>query len=103
VIAAWRSGADFVKVFPCSVNGGHSYVRALKVPFAQIPMIASGGVNQLTIGDFIPAGAAALGIGAELLPPEAIRVRHEKQTHELARRFPGMVKEARAQQTGGAQ
>ena len=31
VIAAWKAGSDFVKVFPCSANGGHRYIRALKV------------------------------------------------------------------------
>ena len=101
VIAAWRAGSDFVKVFPCSANGGHSYIRALKIPFPQIPMIASGGVNQLTAVDFILAGAAALGVGAELIPSEALRVRNERQIRELARRFLGMVKEARALKTGG--
>jgi 2-dehydro-3-deoxyphosphogluconate aldolase/(4S)-4-hydroxy-2-oxoglutarate aldolase len=101
VIAAWRAGSDFVKVFPCSANGGHSYIRALKVPFPQIPMIASGGVNQLTAVDFILAGAAALGVGAELIPSEALRVRNERQIQELARRFLGMVREGRALMTGG--
>jgi 2-dehydro-3-deoxyphosphogluconate aldolase / (4S)-4-hydroxy-2-oxoglutarate aldolase len=101
VIAAWRAGSDFVKVFPCSANGGHSYIRALKVPFPQIPMIASGGVNQLTAVDFILAGSTALGIGAELMPAEALRIRNERQIRELARRFLGMVKEGRALKTGG--
>ena len=93
--------SDLVKVFPCSANGGHSYIRALKVPFPQIPMIASGGVNQLTAVDFILAGAAALGVGAELIPSEALRVRNERQIQELARRFLGMVREGRALMTGG--
>jgi 2-dehydro-3-deoxyphosphogluconate aldolase/(4S)-4-hydroxy-2-oxoglutarate aldolase len=100
VIAAWRAGSDFVKVFPCSANGGFRYIRALKVPLPQIPMIASGGVNQLTAFDFIRAGAAALGVGAELIPAEALRARNKKQIHELARRFQGMVKEARSLKTG---
>ena len=97
VIAGWRSGADFVKVFPCSANGGYHYIRALKVPFPQIPMIASGGVNQLTAVDFILAGSAAVGIGSELMPPEAIRLRRDEQVRELARRFLADVKEGRAQ------
>lgn len=90
-----------MKVFPCAANGGHSYIRALKVPLPQIPMIASGGVNQLTAFDFILAGAAALGVGRELIPVEALRAQNIKQIAELARRFLGMVKEARAQKTGG--
>jgi 2-dehydro-3-deoxyphosphogluconate aldolase/(4S)-4-hydroxy-2-oxoglutarate aldolase len=103
VIAAWRAGADFVKVFPCSANGGYRYIRALKVPLPQIPMIASGGVNQQTAFDFIRAGAAALGIGAELMPQEALRVRNRKQIRELARRYLGMVKDARELLAGGTQ
>ena len=101
VIAAWRTGGDFVKVFPCSANGGYRYIRALKVPFPQISMIASGGVNQQTAFDFIRAGAAALGIGSELMPQEALRVRNRKQIRELARRYLGMVKDARDLMTGG--
>ena len=46
VMAAWKAGADFVKVFPCAQVGGPDYIRALKAPFPQIPLIASGGVDQ---------------------------------------------------------
>ena len=97
VIAAWKAGADFVKVFPCAPVGGHKYLRALKVPLPHIPLIASGGVDQVTAPKFILAGASALGIGAELLPLEALHLREETWIHELARRFTGMVHDARAQ------
>jgi 2-dehydro-3-deoxyphosphogluconate aldolase/(4S)-4-hydroxy-2-oxoglutarate aldolase len=46
ILAAWKSGADFVKVFPCSAVGGATYIKAMKSPFPSIPLIASGGVNQ---------------------------------------------------------
>jgi len=97
IIAAWNAGADFVKVFPCAPVGGHKYIRALKVPLSHIPLIASGGVDQVTASKFILAGASALGIGAELLPLEALQLREETWIHELARRFTGMVQDARAQ------
>jgi len=96
VIAAWKAGADFVKVFPCSPMGGYQYVRALKVPLPQIPLIASGGVNQHTALDFILAGASALGIGSQLIPQEALHKRNLTQINELARRFLHLVKDARA-------
>jgi len=96
VIAAWKAGADFVKIFPCAQLGGAGYIRTLKVPLPQVPLIASGGVNQQTAADFILAGAAALGVGGDLIPPEALRLRKEQQIHELARRFLAMVKDARA-------
>jgi 2-dehydro-3-deoxyphosphogluconate aldolase/(4S)-4-hydroxy-2-oxoglutarate aldolase len=99
VITAWKAGADFVKIFPCAPVGGHSYIRSLKVPLPQVPLIASGGVNQQTAVNFIVAGASALGVGAELMPPEAIQLRQEERICELVRRFLQMVKYARS---GGA-
>lgn len=100
VITAWKAGVDFVKIFPCARVGGESYIKALKVPFPQIPLIASGGVNQQTTVNFILAGATALGIGAELIPKEALYRKQEDRIFELARRFLGMIKDARAQKAG---
>jgi 2-dehydro-3-deoxyphosphogluconate aldolase/(4S)-4-hydroxy-2-oxoglutarate aldolase len=97
VIAAWKAGADFVKIFPAAIAGGALYIRALKVPLPQIPLIVTGGVNQLTALDYILAGASAIGVGRELLPKEALRKRQEHRIHELALRFRAIVKQARAQ------
>lgn len=99
VMAAWKAGADFVKVFPCSANGGPDYIRALKAPFPHIPLIASGGVTQKNAADFILAGAAALGIGQHLIHQNAIKRRQREWIHELARRYMSMVSEARSRQT----
>jgi 2-dehydro-3-deoxyphosphogluconate aldolase/(4S)-4-hydroxy-2-oxoglutarate aldolase len=97
IILAWKAGADFVKVFPSSLLGGANYVRALKSPFPQIPLIAAGGVNQQTVGDFILAGAVAVGIGRELIPAEAVKRRQPDWIWELAGRFLKIVAETRAQ------
>ncbi len=96
IIAAWKAGSDLVKIFPTAHIGGVQYVRALKVPLPQIPLIATGGVNQLTAFDFIQAGASAIGLGGELLPKEALHFRQEDRIHELASRFLGLVRDARA-------
>jgi 2-dehydro-3-deoxyphosphogluconate aldolase/(4S)-4-hydroxy-2-oxoglutarate aldolase len=98
VIAAWQTGADFVKIFPAATVGGPHYVRALKVPLPQIPLIVTGGVNQLTAFDYIRAGASAIGVGGELLPKDALVHKQEYRIRELARRFKIMVKEARTQE-----
>lgn len=95
VIAALKLGSDFVKVVPCGQVGGDSYIRALKAMFPNVPLIAAGGVNQQTASKFILAGAVALGIGAELIPREAIRLRQPDRIAELARRFTGFVSNAR--------
>jgi 2-dehydro-3-deoxyphosphogluconate aldolase / (4S)-4-hydroxy-2-oxoglutarate aldolase len=95
IITAWKLSPDFVKIVPCGHIGGYAYVRDLKVMFPHVPLIAAGGVNQLTATKFILAGAVALGIGAELIPREAIRLRQPDRIVELARRFSGFVSTAR--------
>jgi 2-dehydro-3-deoxyphosphogluconate aldolase/(4S)-4-hydroxy-2-oxoglutarate aldolase len=97
VIAAWKAGADFVKVVPCAQVGGDSYIRALKAMLPHVALIAAGGVNQQTAVNFILAGASALGVGTELISKEAIRLRQAERTRVLAQRFLGYVKTARAQ------
>ena len=97
VMMAWRSGVDFVKVFPCSQLGGALYIQALKAPFPHVPLIASGGVNQQNVADFFLAGATAVGIGAHLIPKKAIELRQPRRIHELAVRLVSTVREARHQ------
>jgi 2-dehydro-3-deoxyphosphogluconate aldolase / (4S)-4-hydroxy-2-oxoglutarate aldolase len=95
VMRAWNAGADFVKVFPCAPVGGERYIRALHTALPQVPLIAAGGVNQQTAGSFILSGATAIGVGHELVPPEAIERRQSGRIKELARRFSKIVAEAR--------
>jgi len=95
VITAWDSGCDFVKVVPCAQIGGETYVRSLHRMFPHIPLVAAGGVNQLTASRYIFAGAVAVGIGSEILPAAAIRHRQTDRIAELARRFAGFVRNAR--------
>jgi len=98
VMAAWKAGADFVKVFPCSMLGGADYIKTLKSPFPNVPIIASGGVTQQTTVDFIQAGAVAVGIGRDLVYPEAVRRRDRDWILELGRRFVKIVNDARSPQ-----
>ena len=97
VMMASKAGADFVKIFPCSQLGGPAYIKALKAPFPQVPLIASGGVNQRTAADFIGAGAVAVGIGGDLIQPDAIKCRERDWIRELAHRFVHIVRDARGQ------
>jgi 2-dehydro-3-deoxyphosphogluconate aldolase/(4S)-4-hydroxy-2-oxoglutarate aldolase len=95
IVSAWEAGGDLVKVFPCSQVGGDGYIKALKTALPEIPLIAAGGVNQLTAADFILSGACAIGVGAELIPPEALERRQSQRIQELALRFTEFVKQAR--------
>lgn len=94
VVAAWKAGADFVKVFPCAL-GGPQYIKALKAALPRIPLIAAGGVTQVTAGSFILAGAIAVGVGSDLIPTRAIQHREATRIRELAHRFTGFVADAR--------
>ena len=99
VIMAWEAGSDFVKVFPCGQVGGAKYIRALKGPLPQVPLVPTGGVNLHTAAEFVEAGAAALGVGGELVPAEALKSRKPEIIIENARKFLAIVREARAQMT----
>ncbi|MGP0072313.1 MAG: bifunctional 4-hydroxy-2-oxoglutarate aldolase/2-dehydro-3-deoxy-phosphogluconate aldolase [Bryobacteraceae bacterium] len=95
IIAARKAGADFVKIFPCAQLGGVDYLHALKAPFPHVAFIAAGGVNQQTAGKYLAAGAVAVGIGADLIPPRAIASREADWIQELARRYVNTVKYVR--------
>jgi 2-dehydro-3-deoxyphosphogluconate aldolase/(4S)-4-hydroxy-2-oxoglutarate aldolase len=95
IMTAVKAGADFVKIFPCSQIGGVHYLQALRAPFPHVSFIASGGVNQQTAGKYLAAGATAVGIGADLVPPRAIALREAGWIEELARRYVRTVKDLR--------
>lgn len=96
VVQAWRAGADIVKVFPCSSVGGASYIRALKAPVPQIPLMPTGGVSLATVSDFIEAGSTAVGVGADLVDVARIRAGDPGAVTDKARRYVAAVAQARA-------
>jgi 2-dehydro-3-deoxyphosphogluconate aldolase / (4S)-4-hydroxy-2-oxoglutarate aldolase len=95
VIAAWKAGSDFVKIFPCGNLGGPNYIKALKGPLPQVPMVPTGGVNLQTAGDFIKAGAAAVGIGGELVSAAALKSGNLAEITLAAKRYVTIVRDAR--------
>jgi len=96
VLSAWETNSDFVKLFPCVQMGGSAYIKYLSSMFPHIPLIAAGGVNQQNASELILAGAIAVGVGSELIPKEAVRLRQAARIAELARRFLDFVKSGRA-------
>jgi 2-dehydro-3-deoxyphosphogluconate aldolase/(4S)-4-hydroxy-2-oxoglutarate aldolase len=95
VVAAWQAGADLVKVFPCGAVGGAGYIRALKAPLPQVDLVPTGGVSLDTAAAFIKAGAAALGVGADLVDLGALRQGRAEVLTERARQFVEAVRAAR--------
>src|SRR5213082_867387 len=102
IITAWEAGSDLVKVFPCGQVGGAKYIKALSGPLPQVPLVPTGGVSLLTAAEFIEAGAAALGVGGELVQSDALRAGKPEVIVENARKFLAVVKEARARMTASA-
>jgi len=100
VITAWEAGSDFVKVFPCGQVGGAKYIKALKGPLPQVQLVPTGGVNLSTAAEFIEAGAAALGVGGELVQADALKSGKPEIIVENARKFLAIVKDARARMRG---
>jgi 2-dehydro-3-deoxyphosphogluconate aldolase / (4S)-4-hydroxy-2-oxoglutarate aldolase len=95
VFGAWSSGGDIIKIFPASAVGGPAYLKALKGPFPDIPLCPTGGVNLQTIGEFVKAGADAVGVGGELVAKAAIARGDFAHITDLARRYVEALNTAR--------
>lgn len=65
IVAAWRTGAAAVKLFPASM-GGARYLRDVRAPLPDIPIVPTGGVAIDDVGAYIAAGAVAIGVGGPL-------------------------------------
>jgi len=87
VITAWRAGADYVKIFPCSALGGAPYLKALLAPFPFLKLIPTGGVTLETAETFLRAGARALGVGSDLVNIAAIDSGHPEKITDTARAY----------------
>ncbi len=95
VVAAWESGADIVKVFPADV-GGPGYLKALHGPLPQVRLLPTGGVNLETIGDFVSAGACAVGLGSALVESQAVAEGDMDRIRSQAEAYVAAVAAARA-------
>jgi 2-dehydro-3-deoxyphosphogluconate aldolase/(4S)-4-hydroxy-2-oxoglutarate aldolase len=97
VMAALRLGADAIKLFPASAMGGAKYLRSLRAPFEKARFLPTGGVNASTARDFILAGAIALGVGSELVDPQALARGDSTPITDRARELVTLVRAARAE------
>ncbi len=96
VLAAWEAGADVVKVFP-SDSVGPGYLKVLRGPLPQIRLMPTGGVNLQTIGEFLRAGACAVGVGSSLVEPKALAAGDFARIESLAGQYVKAVAETREQ------
>lgn len=94
MIAAVEWGADLVKIFPASVFGP-SYIRAVKAPFPHIPVIPTGGIHLDNLASYIQAGAAAVGVGGNLLDRRWIQAGDFSKIMEMAKQYARAAQQAR--------
>jgi len=95
VFEAFRTGGDMVKIFPAQSVGGAAYLRALRGPFPGIPLVPTGGVTLENIGEMFKAGAAAVGVGSELISQDALARRDYAVIGALAKQFLAAVPKER--------
>lgn len=95
ILMAWETGADYVKVFPSS-SVGADYIKDVKAPLPQIPLVPTGGINAENAADFITAGATALGVGSALVNNQLIAAGEFETLTERAERLVKEVQRARS-------
>lgn len=86
IVAAWRAGADIVKVFPAT-SLGPQFFRDLRGPLPQVKLMPTGGVTIENAAEFLAAGAAAVGIGTALVDARAVEAGDWAALEERARRL----------------
>ena len=83
IIQAWETGCDIVKIFPASAFGGPDYIRTIRGPIRDIPMLAGGPIPLDTIESYLDAGCIAVNLGISLAVPDLVKT---QQWDEIGRR-----------------
>ncbi len=98
IFTAHREGADIIKVFPATALGPR-FLRDLRAPLPDLPLMPTGGVSIENAGEWIAAGAVALGVGSALVDPAAIAA---GRYDELRERAAALIAAVRAARSGAA-
>lgn len=92
IFTAWKAGADIIKVFPAT-SLGPKYFKDIRGPFPDLRLLPTGGVSVDNVGEWIAAGAVAVGVGSDLLDKKAIdEERYEVLTERAKRMVENFVK-----------
>jgi 2-dehydro-3-deoxyphosphogluconate aldolase/(4S)-4-hydroxy-2-oxoglutarate aldolase len=95
ILEAWDAGADIVKVFPATALGP-GYIKDVRAPLPQVKLMPTGGVTVENAGEWIAAGAVAVGVGSALLDTKAIDAGDYDVLRAKAERIVANVRAARA-------
>jgi 2-dehydro-3-deoxyphosphogluconate aldolase/(4S)-4-hydroxy-2-oxoglutarate aldolase len=69
ILAAHRHGARLVKVFPSGALGGPAFLRSVRGPLPDVPLVPTSGPTAENLPDYLAVGAVAVGMGGEVFPP----------------------------------
>ena len=94
ILEAWDAGADIVKVFPAT-SLGPSFFKDMRGPLPHVKLMPTGGVTRENAGDWIRAGAVAIGVGTALVDATAVAQRRFSDITAAAKHFVRAVAEAR--------
>lgn len=100
ILTAWEAGADVVKVFPATALGP-GYLKDIHGPLPQVRLMPTGGVTRDNAGEWIAAGALALGVGTSLVDRAAVAAGQFDVIAANARHFTAAVQQARGAAKGG--
>lgn len=95
ILAARDAGADIVKVYPVGIAGGPDYIKVIRDPLPDIPMLAAGGTTLANVPAFLAAGCVACGLGGSLADPALAAAGRFDEIEARARAFAALVGEAR--------
>jgi 2-dehydro-3-deoxyphosphogluconate aldolase/(4S)-4-hydroxy-2-oxoglutarate aldolase len=101
ILAAWEAGADVVKVFPATALGP-GYLKDVRGPLPHVRLMPTGGVTRENAGEWIAAGAVAIGVGTALVDARAVSAKRFDLIQANARHFVEAVRQARARRQGGS-
>lgn len=101
ILAARDAGAQVVKVYPVGVAGGPAYIRIIRDPLPDIPLLAAGGTTLENVVPFLEAGCVGVGLGASLADPALAAAGHFDELTRRARAFVARL-EAAGQRAAGA-
>ncbi|MFF2889109.1 bifunctional 4-hydroxy-2-oxoglutarate aldolase/2-dehydro-3-deoxy-phosphogluconate aldolase [Paenibacillus sp. NPDC057967] len=91
IVLAWEAGAQAVKLFPATVLG-IDYLKSVRAPLDQIPLIATGGIEPGNAAAYIQAGACALGVGGQLINHQWIQAGKYAEITDIANQYLAAVK-----------
>ena len=94
IVRAWQLGGDLIKVFPATL-GGLDYIKAVRAPLPQIPLVPTGGIDEHNLADFFSAGVAAVGVGTALVNRLLVAAQDYHGLTASAERFASALRAAR--------